>query len=201
MLAMTFELTLSLLVRGVAIGFLLMIVGFFTQKKLNPRYEELIEARMNRVAQIAVFAIAFTFLVCLGLDYLMSGTDGPRRVSILGSMVALVVLGINVIVLGFSSYLIARLKRQGGWQSIVWAIFGATGTGLLALLFCANYHPGDDRPDFPIYRGRKITFCCEPCGRHLSDYECNAGTEGQCPKCGRSQVIRSRHMPSHGANA
>ena len=98
-------------------------------------------------------------------------------------------IGIMCFVLGVCSYFIARLKGQFGWQSIVWAIFGATGTGLLALLLCANYYPIGEPPDFPIYRGRKINFICESCKRHLSDYECNAGMEGVCTKCGNSQIV------------
>jgi len=184
MLEFPFELTLTLVGRALIIGFVLSIIGMFTQKKLNPRYEELIEDRMNRVAHLALAGILFVLLVHVVCDVWLWRTKSavPRLILYTG-------IGLMGIVLGVCSYLIARLKNQGGWQSLVWAIFGAGGTGLLALLLCANYYPTGEPPDFPIYRGRKITFICESCGRHLSDYECNSGMEGVCSKCGKSQIV------------
>ena len=181
-----FELTLTLVVRGVFIGFILSVIGIFTQKKLNPRYENLIEKRMNRVAYLALMAILFALMVSVVFDIWRWRTE-----SVIPAPVVYISIGIVGVVLGICSYLIARLKNQGSWQSVVWAIFGATGTGLLALLLCANYYPIGEPPDFPIYRGRKVTLTCESCGKHLSDYECNAGAEGICPKCGNSQIVRS----------
>jgi len=178
------SVTLEIFVRTLFVGFVLSIIGLFTQKKLNPRYEELIEKRMNRVAQIALLAILFALLICIFLDVWRWRTK-----SAVPAPLVIISFVLICVVLGASSYLIARLKNQGGWQSVVWAIFGATGTGLLALLLCANYYPLGEPPDFPIYRGRKIRFICGSCGRHLSDYEYNAGTEGVCPKCGNSQIV------------
>ncbi|MDH4241184.1 MAG: hypothetical protein OEW48_16625 [Phycisphaerae bacterium] len=177
-------LTLEILIRSFGVAIVLWIIGMFTQKKLNPRYEELIEKRMNRVGHLAFAAISCVLLISVFLDIWQWRTKSEVPAPVLFSSFGLILL-----VLGVCSYLISRLKGQGGWQSIVWAIFGATGTGLLALLLCANYYPVGEPPDFPIYRGRKIRFICESCGRHLSDYECNAGTEGVCPKCGNNQIV------------
>jgi predicted RNA-binding Zn-ribbon protein involved in translation (DUF1610 family) len=177
-------LTLTLVVRAVMIGFVLSIIGMFTQKKLNPRYEKLIEKRMNRVAYLALGAILFVLLVHVIWDIWLW-----QAKSTIPPLIVYIGIALIIVVLGVCSYLIAHLKNQGSWQSVVWAIFGATGTGLLALLLCANYYPIGAPPEFPIYRGRKITFTCESCGKHLSDYECNIGTEGICPKCGRSQIV------------
>ena len=177
-------LTVQLVVRALLIGVVLSIIGMFTQKKLSPRYEELIEDRMNRVGYLALGAILFVLLIHIAFDVWVWRTKSVIPLPIVLGGIAL--MGI---VLGVCSYVIARLKNQGGWQSVVWAIFGATGTGLLALLLCANYHPIGEPPDFPIYRGRKIKFTCDSCGRHVSDRECNVGTEGVCPKCGKSQVV------------
>lgn len=182
-----FEMTLTLFARSILVAIVLWIVGLFTQKKLNPQFEELIETRMNRVFYLALVAILFALLTYAFLDIWRWHTKSPVPVPIVYVSIALC-----VIVLGVCSYFIAHLKGQGGWQSIVWAVFGATGTGLLALLLCANYYPIGEPPDFPIYRGRKITFICESCGKHLSEYECNTGMEGVCLKCGKSQVIPSR---------
>lgn len=176
--------TLGTVIHALLVGFVLSIIGMFTQKKLNPRYEELIEKRMNRVSYLALLAIFSWLLICILFDIYRWRTKSAVPVPVVYT-----IIGIGVVMLGVCSYLIARLKGQGGWQSFVWAIFGATGTGLLALLLCANYYPIGELPDFPIYRGRKIRFICESCGRHLSDYECNAGTEGVCPKCGNSQIV------------
>lgn len=188
-------ITFELVLRAGVIGFVLSIVGIFTQKKLNPRYEEMIEDRMNRVGRLALGAILFVLLIHIGMDvwiwYTKSAVPLP---------VVCTVIGLMGIVMGVCSYLIARLKNQGSWQSVVWAIFGATGTGLLALLLCANYYPIGQPPDFPIYRGRKITFRCESCGKYLSDYECNIGTEGVCSTCGKSMVITTEKKQKEGSD-
>lgn len=177
-------MTLEIVGRALLVGFVLSIIGMFTQKKLNPRYEELIEKRMNRVGYLAFVAIFFVLLTHVVLDIWRW-----RAKSAVPATVVYTSIGLMCLVLGVCSYIISRLKGQGGWQSVVWAIFGATGTGLLALLLCANYYPIGEPPDFLIYRGPKIRFICESCGRHLSDYECNAGTEGVCPKCGNTQIV------------
>jgi hypothetical protein len=178
------SVTLGTVIHALLVGFILSIIGMFTQKKLNPRYEELIEKRMNRVAYLAILAIFSWLLVCILFDIWRWHTK-----STLQAPVVYTTVGLLLVTLGVCSYFIARLKGQGSWQSVVWAIFGATGTGLLALLLCANYHPIGEPPDFPIYRGRKIRFICESCGKYLSDYECNSGTEGVCTKCGKSQIV------------
>lgn len=174
--------TMQLFVNMLLMGFVLSIIGMFTQKKLNPRYEELIEKRMNRVAYLALLAILGALLICIVLDVWRWRTK-----SAVPAPVVYTSTGLVWVVMGVCSYFIARLKGKGRWQSVVWAIFGAGG--LLALLFCANYYPIAEQPDFPIYLGRKISFACDSCGKHVSDYECNAGTEGVCPKCGNSQIV------------
>lgn len=149
-------MTLEIVGRAFFVGVVLSIIGMFTQKKLNPRYEELIEKRMNRVGYLALVAILFVLLIHVALDIWQWRTK-----SAVPAPVAYTSIGLMCLVLGVCSYFIARLKSQGGWQSVVWAIFGATGTGLLAILLCANYYPIGKPPDFPIYRGRKIRFICE----------------------------------------
>lgn len=177
------SMTLELVSRWLLAAVVCSIIGMFTQKKLNPRYEELIEKRMNRVGYLAFVAIFFALLTCVVLDVWRWRTKSAVPAAVVYTSIALMCL-----VLGVCNYLIARLKGQGGWQSVVWAILGAIG-GLFLLLLCASYYPIGEPPDFPMYRGRKIRFICESCGRHLSDYECNAGTEGVCPKCRNIQIV------------
>jgi predicted RNA-binding Zn-ribbon protein involved in translation (DUF1610 family) len=179
-MSMTFEIV----IRALMVGFVLSIIGMFTQKKLNPRYEELIEKRMNWVAYLALAAILFALLIHVVLDIWRWRTKSAVPAPVVYASV-----GLMCLVLGVCTYRIARLKGHGGWQCVVWAIFGATGTGLLAILLCANYYPIGESLSFPIYRGRKITFTCGSCGKYLSDYECNTGTEGVCPKCGNSRIV------------
>jgi hypothetical protein len=177
-------MTVEIIIRAMMVGFVLSIIGLFTQKKLNPRYEELIEKRMNRVAYLALAAIVFALLIHIVLDIWRWRTKLGVPAPVVYTSV-----GLMCLVLGICTYHIARLKGHGGWQCVVWALFGATGTGLLAILLCANYYPIGEPPGFPIYRGCKITFPCGSCGKHLSDYQCNAGTEGVCPKCGNSRIV------------
>lgn len=179
--------TAFLLVHGILWAGVFAVIGLFTQMRLNPRYEELIERRINRVTQLALAGIVFPFVITGALDLWAWRAGSPIPVGVSYAAVAVMILA-----LGICSYFIARVKGQGGWQSVVWAIVGTTGTGLLALLLCANYYPLNDRADFPIYRGRKIRFRCDSCGRALYDYKCNAGTEGQCSQCGKTQVIPGR---------
>ncbi len=46
-------MTLELISRWLFAAVVCSIIGMFTQKKLNPRYEELIEKRMNRVVVLS----------------------------------------------------------------------------------------------------------------------------------------------------
>ncbi len=160
-------------------------IGTFMYKKLNPRFEELIEKRINRVAYLAIIAILALLLNSIILDIWYPRARSTTAAPI---VTAYLIYAPSLIVCGICSYFIARLKGEGCWQSVVLGIFGAIGF-LFAILQCLSYKPIEEKPDYPIYRGKKIAIICESCGRRLHDYECNIGMEGVCPKCGNRQVI------------
>ena len=203
MLAIAFGVTLSTVAGTLFAAFIFAVIGFFTQKKLNPRYEDLIENRMSRVAWIAVIAIGSILCGAVVLDLWPWYKRSPPAPGVVAA-----VMGLVACILGACSFLIVRLKGHVVWQSAIWAVWGATGAGLLvleavfaplcggllALLLCASYHPVGGVPPFPVYRGRKMTFPCASCGRYLADYECNAGSEGVCPKCKHSQPVPAQSL-------
>ena len=158
------------------------IIGLFTQKALNPLFEEMIEDRINRVSRLAAAAIATYFLWPLVMLFLSRGRGLPEILLYTPVVAVFVACG----------YKIARLKGNVVWQSVVWAVASLSLIGFFALLQCASYHPVGESPAFPVYRGRKVKFRCRSCGWHLQDYECNVGDEGICPKCGTSQPIPRR---------
>jgi uncharacterized membrane protein (DUF485 family) len=168
----------------------LSIISYFTRRKLNPRFEELIEKRMESVTRLALLVVGVTIAAVAALAYAHARLAAPIRI---GALVLLVTLW------AVCGYRISRLKGNGEATSVFWAFLSLTWYGLLILLVCANYRPTGETPAFPVYRGRKLSFACKSCGHHVSDYECNAGTEGMCPKCGTAQLVPSRSIPRKSA--
>jgi hypothetical protein len=172
---------------GAAIG--LWIISLFTRKELNPQFEKMIEKRMNRVTHLTLLAIGVTIVLMVGFRYLRY-----KYPALLSDERAVAILPVLMGCWAIFTHSIAQLKGFGRWASLVWALIGASGMGLLVLLICVNYRPIGEPPPFPVYRGSKLTFPCASCGRYVSDHRCNAGTEATCPKCGAVQTVPDRSI-------
>jgi len=66
---------------GQTIGlyFILSIVNLFTKKKLNPRFEELIEKRMESVTRLALLVLGVSVAGLAGLAYAQPRLPVPAR--------------------------------------------------------------------------------------------------------------------------
>lgn len=166
-------ITFSFLVRFVFIYLIVSIIGLFTKKKLNPRFEEMIEKRLDKVTMKVILYFA-TFFGCTFL------VDISKPLSV--PLLLMIVAGVMAIQF-YCGYEVALLKGNVKLQAIFWGILSITGIGFLVLLQCTSYRPIDENPPFNIYRGKKLKFKCASCGTSLMDYECNIGTEGVCPTC------------------
>jgi hypothetical protein len=184
MLQMALALTAE--IGGTLLGWavVLAILGWFTQKRLNPAYEQMIESRIEGVTRFALLAIGLLAIWLIAVDGLTTGV-ASRIIRGVGGPLMIAVWGI-------CGYLISRRRGNPHWKSALWGLFSMTLFGFLVQLQCANYHHAGDPLSIPVYRGKKITFRCASCACLLKDFECNAGNVGVCGKCGHSQTIPHR---------
>ena len=182
------------LTRLVMLWVIIAIIGRFTKKQLNPRYEDIIDKKMDKVTLLTIiyFGASLIFFILADIltyltneKYLLIALTNNKYLLISYTIVGVVVVSIQV----FCGYRISLLKGNSKGLSILWGIFSITSLGLLILLLCTSYHPIGELPPFPIYRGKKLSIKCISCGHNLRDYECNIGTEGICPKCKTPQRV------------